>query len=117
MSFWRTFRFNSNLAVIAAITLLLSQTACSLGRSMAMVDGPAQIHSGCHDSAPAPSSGEKCCEGQRLNDVLIAPASPAIVSITTIGYAIVPFRSLSNPLQMEKQVIAPSPGPPSILRI
>ena len=76
-------------------------------------------HSGCHGSAPAtpdaPSSGQKCCNGNHSPEALLA-AAPAVsvplVSAKFVSNTIFGSCALSR---HATEIVTPSSGPPGLL--
>lgn len=117
------FRLVVRVAMLAAMTVFLLQTACTIGLTPVLTaDASAPTHSGCHDSTPAspdsPNSSQKCCSGKHAPEALLSamPAPALFVS------AELPSSTLFSPHVLSRHVVAlvtPSSGPPGlfVLRI
>lgn len=102
--------------MFVALAAFLWQASCTIGlTALARAEVAAPADSGCHDSAPAtpyaPSSGQKCCNGEHSPDALIAAAPVTPAPFAAVELADGPFDP-GIPLHYAVEIVTPSYGPP-----
>ena len=106
-------RVSGRVAMFAAVAALLLHASCTIG--IAQVAAP--VHSGCHESAPAPPSPEQmCCDGDHSPEALLSATAAVAPPPAAIHFACTPFVT-DVQVRHTPEIMSPSPGPPLLISL